>query len=80
LWQNDILKKVIINVCIAIYNLQNGAMLKIMLITNQLKIVTMKQGLNMMMTHQMKIMIMRQCLGRKKQLTSEFVKGVGFCT
>jgi len=39
LWQNDIKKIYIINVCIAIYNLQNGAMLKIMLITNQLKIV-----------------------------------------
>jgi hypothetical protein len=35
-------KKVIINVCIAIYNFRNGAMLKLMLITNQLKIVIMK--------------------------------------
>jgi hypothetical protein len=75
-----ILKRVIINICIAIYNLQNGAMVKLMLITNQMKIVAMKQCLNMMMTYQMKIMIMRQCLGRKKQFTNDFVQGVGFCT
>ncbi len=75
-----ILKKVIINVCITIYNLQNGAMVKLMFIINQMKIVTMKQGLNVMMTHQMEIMIMKQCLGKKKQFISDFVKGVGLCT
>jgi hypothetical protein len=51
-----------------------------MFITNQMKIVTMKQGLNMMMTHQMEIMIMKQCLGGKKQFISDFVKGVRLYT
>jgi hypothetical protein len=54
-------------------------MVKLMLITNQMKVMTMKQGLNMMMTHQMKVMTMRQCLGEKIKFTSDFVKGLGFC-
>ncbi len=53
--------------------------MKLMLITNQMKVMTMKQGLNMMTTHQMKVMTMKQYLGKQQKFTSDFVKGVRFC-
>ncbi len=78
LWQDDIKKILLLTFAFTIYNLQNGAIVKLMFITNQMKIVTMKQGLNMMMTHQMEIMIMKQCLGKKNNSLVTLWKVLGF--